>query len=248
MGPSQGGDCRNGRWLCPRIGSGKSPPRPAERGKQDRRQGLSAMVPRRSCRRSGGALSDLSPGRRLRHPAALSERSTSFRTPNWSAGGFDIYNVRDLHIVFGDTLVVSAPASRFRLFESHAFQDMFYRHFFDDGLRWITAPLPRLKGEYRHEIQRPPSALEATEDSLHQRLSHGLGQTYHYLDEDEIIFDAANIIRIGRDILFLVSSTANRKAAAWLAGVLGPDYRVHVTHTYRASHLDSTILPLRSGT
>lgn len=177
-----------------------------------------------------------------------SEQSASFCTPNWSACGFDIYNVRDLHIVFGDTLVVSAPSSRFRLFETYAFHDMFYRHFFDDGLRWIAAPLPRLKGEYIHEIQRSPSQLEATEDSLHQRLSHGLGQSYHYLDEDEIIFDAANIIRIGRDILFLVSSTANRKAAAWLANVLGPDYRVHVTHTYRASHLDSTVLPLRSGT
>jgi glycine amidinotransferase len=177
-----------------------------------------------------------------------SEKSASFQTPNWSAAGFDIYNVRDLHIVFGDTLVVSAPSSRFRLFETYAFHDMFYRHFFDDGLRWISAPLPRLKGEYIHEIQRPPSELEATEDSLHQRLSHGLGQTYHYLDEDEIIFDAANIIRVGRDILFLVSSTANRKAAAWLGNVLGADYRVHVTHTYRASHLDSTILPLRSGT
>jgi N-dimethylarginine dimethylaminohydrolase len=177
-----------------------------------------------------------------------SEKSTSFRTPNFSAAGFDIYNVRDLHIVFGDTLVVSAPSSRFRLFETYAFHYTFYRHFFDDGLRWISAPLPRLKGEYIHEIQRAPSDLEATEDSLHQRLSHGLGQTYHYLDEDEIVFDAANIIRIGRDILFLISSTANRKAATWLANVLGPDYRVHVTHTYRASHLDSTILPLRAGT
>jgi N-dimethylarginine dimethylaminohydrolase len=155
--------------------------------------------------------------------------------------------VRDLHIVFGDTLVVSAPSSRFRLFETYAFHDTFYRHFFKDGLRWISAPLPRLKSEYVHEIQRPPSDLEATEDCLHQRLSHGLSQTYHYLDEHEIIFDAANIIRVGRDVLFLVSSTANRKAATWLTNILGSDYRIHVTHTYRASHLDSTILPLCPG-
>jgi glycine amidinotransferase len=176
-----------------------------------------------------------------------SEELPSFRTPNWTATGFDIYNVRDLHIVFGDTLVVSAPSSRFRLFETYAFHEAFYRHFFEDGLRWISAPLPRLKGEYVHEIQRPPSDLEETEDCLHQRLSHGLSQTYHYLDEHEIIFDAANIIRVGRDVLFLVSSTANRKAATWLTNVLGSDYRIHVTHTYRASHLDSTILPLRPG-
>lgn len=176
-----------------------------------------------------------------------SESSSRFQTPNWTAGGFDIYNVRDNHIVFGNTLVVGATSSRSRLFESYAFHDLLYRHFFDEGFRWISAPLPKLKGEYLHEIQRPLSDLEKTEDKLHQHLSHGLNETFHYLDEDEIIFDAANIIRLGRDILFLVSSTGNRKAVKWLANALGPDYRVHETHAYRSSHLDSTILPLREG-
>ena len=176
-----------------------------------------------------------------------SETSSRFETPNWSAAGFDIYNVRDLHIVFGDTLIASAPSSRFRLFETYAFRDMFYENFFEDGFKWISAPLPKLKGEYIHEIQRPRSGLESVEDNLHQRLSHGLSEVFHYLDDDEVIFDAANIIRLGRDILFLVSSTGNRKAVKWLENVLGPDYRLHVTHAYRSSHLDSTILPLRPG-
>lgn len=170
-----------------------------------------------------------------------------FSTPNWSATGFDIYNVRDLHIVFGDTLVVSAPSSRFRLFESYAYRDLFYKNFFDEGFKWLTAPLPRLRGEYLHEVQRPLSELEATEDAMHGKLSRGLAETFHRLDNDEIIFDAANIIRVGRDILFLVSSTGNHKAAQWLTQILGSDYKVHLTHAYRSSHLDSTILPLRPG-
>lgn len=176
-----------------------------------------------------------------------SENSSHFQTPNWMAAGFDIYNVRDIHIVFGDTLVVSAPSSRFRLFESYAFHDLFYQNFFEDGFRWISAPLPKLKGKYIHEIQRPRSELETVEDHLHQRLSHGLNETFHYLDENEVIFDAANIIRLGRDVLFLVSSTGNCKAVKWLQNTLGSDYRVHITHAYRSSHLDSTILPLCPG-
>lgn len=175
------------------------------------------------------------------------ERTTCFTTPNWTAVGFDIYNVRDLQVVFGDTLVLCAPSSRFRLFESYAFHDLFYRHFFDDGFRWISAPPPRLRGEYRHEIRRRPSTLERGEETRHAELSQGLGEIFHYLDEDEIIFDAANIIRVDRDILFLVSSTGNRKAVTWLANVLGDGYRVHPTQAYRSSHLDSTILPLRPG-
>ena len=175
------------------------------------------------------------------------EDTAGFATPNWAAAGFDLYNVRDLHIVFGDTLVVSAPSSRYRLLETYAFRELFYANFFDDGFKWLSAPLPRLRGEYLHEIRRPLSELEAKEDAAHGRLSHGLTEKFHRLDNDEVIFDAANIIRVGRDILFLVSSTGNHKGAQWLAQVLGPDYKVHVTHAYRSSHLDSTILPLRPG-
>lgn len=171
-----------------------------------------------------------------------------FRTPDWAASGHDTYNVRDLHIVFGNTLVVSAPSSRFRLFETQAFQAVLYEHFFEQGFRWISAPLPRLAGQYSHEYSGSRTALEALEDRLHAQLSSGLTEVYHRLDEREVIFDAANIIRLGRDVLFLVSSTGNRRAAAWLAAALGREYRVHQTDSYRSSHLDSTIVPIREGT
>jgi N-dimethylarginine dimethylaminohydrolase len=177
-----------------------------------------------------------------------SEASPHFQTPNWAASGYDIYNVRDLHIVFGDTLIASAPSSRFRLFESYALRELFYEHFFEDGFKWISAPPPKLRGQYVHEVGQARTDLQNREDTLHKQLSHGLSEVFHYLDNDEIIFDAANIIRLGPDVLFLVSSTGNRKAVKWLAEVLGPQYRVHETHTYRSSHLDSTILPLRPGT
>ena len=80
-----------------------------------------------------------------------SEPEAGFKTPNWEAEGFDIYNVRDLHLVVGNTLIASAPSSRFRLFEQYALRDLLYEHFFDEGFRWIAAPTPRLRGEYRHD-------------------------------------------------------------------------------------------------
>ena len=176
------------------------------------------------------------------------ERTAEFTTPNWAAAGCDLYNVRDLHVVFGNTLVVSAPSSRFRQYEVLAFQELFYDNFFEQGFRWICAPMPRLKGKYLHEIKRRSTGLENTEEELHGQLSSGLQEVFHYLDDHEIMFDAANIIRADRDILFLVSCTGNLKAVQWLSQVLGPEYNVHVTHAYRSSHLDSTILPLRRGT
>jgi N-dimethylarginine dimethylaminohydrolase len=181
------------------------------------------------------------------HRPAWREARTDFRTPNWAAQGFDTYNVRDLHAVFGNTLIASASAARFRLFEHYAMQGVVYEHYLADGLRWIYAPPPRLVGTYLEAYQRPWTPLEENEDRQHSKLSGGLHETFHRLAELEILFDAANVIRLGEDILFLVSSTGNRLAGQWLQSVLGDRYRVHMTNAYRSSHLDSTILPLRPG-
>jgi hypothetical protein len=59
-----------------------------------------------------------------------SEKSPKFQTPNWQGVGYDLYNVRDLQIVFANKLVSSATSNRFRLFEQYAIQTIIYDHFF----------------------------------------------------------------------------------------------------------------------
>ena len=86
------------------------------------------------------------------------------------------------------------------------------------------------------------------EDIKHKELTGGRLEKLHKLKEDEILFEAANTVRMGKDLLYLVSSSGNYKGAKWLQSVLGNDYKVHVTDSlYRASHLDSTVLCLRPG-
>ena len=68
------------------------------------------------------------------------------------------------------------------------------------------------------------------------------------LAENEILFEAANTVRMGRDLLYLVSASGNYLGAKWLQSVLGDEYRVHTTDKiYRSSHIDSTVLALRPG-
>ena len=93
-------------------------------------------------------------------------------------------------------------------------------------------------------LQIQPTKLELQETRKHAELSGGLTEEFTRLGDSEIIFDAANIIRIGKDVLYLVSSTANLSGYKWLKRFLGAKYRVHLTNTYRSSHLDSTICPL----
>ena len=53
---------------------------------------------------------------------------------------------------------------------------------------------------------------------------------------------------MGKDLLYLVSSSGNEKGAKWLQSVLGNDYNVHITRDiYRSSHIDSTLMCLRPG-
>jgi glycine amidinotransferase/scyllo-inosamine-4-phosphate amidinotransferase 1 len=65
-------------------------------------------------------------------------------------------------------------------------------------------------------------------------------------DKDPI-FDAANICRVGNDLLYLVSNSGNRAGAQWLQSVVGSEYKVHICDMYKSTHIDSTITPLRDG-
>lgn len=68
------------------------------------------------------------------------------------------------------------------------------------------------------------------------------------LRDREPAFDAANVLKCGRDIVFQVSNTGNYRGAAWLQEHLGSEYRVHpVDDLYAFIHIDSTIVPLRPG-
>ena len=65
---------------------------------------------------------------------------------------------------------------------------------------------------------------------------------------DEPAFDAANILRLGEDLLYLVSGTGNEIGGQWLQTVLGDRYRVHFfKDVYYGSHIDSTFVALRPG-
>ena len=67
-------------------------------------------------------------------------------------------------------------------------------------------------------------------------------------DNPDIMFDAANIIKANKDILYLISSTGNVGGAKWLQEILGSDYRVHpIFNAYSGSHIDSTIVFLQDG-
>jgi N-dimethylarginine dimethylaminohydrolase len=151
-----------------------------------------------------------------------------FNTPYWYCIGEIVYNARDLNLIVGDRIIDCPSQEKYRFFENYGYYDIFDKYF-SSGSKWFAAPKPRIN-------------IENIKNVIKKKNS------YQVLLENEINFEAANVLRLGKDLLYLVSRSGNRKGAKWLQDILGNKYKVHITEgIYRSSHIDSTIMALRPG-
>ena len=182
------------------------------------------------------------------HRPEVHDISRMYSTPFWQSTGNNSYNVRDLHLVVGNTVIESPSHVRSRYFEALSLYHIWYGYF-DEGFRWICGPKPRIDQPLSVPYYRDENERTLTdEDRRFMELTGGRTEKLHRLNENEIAFEAANTVRMGRDLLYLVSSSGNYKGGKWLQSVLGDEYRVHTTEDiYRSSHIDSTVLCLRPG-
>ena len=182
------------------------------------------------------------------HRPKVHDLGRTYSTPFWQSTGNNVYNVRDLHLVVGNTVIETPSYLRSRYFEAVALYHIWY-DYFEEGFRWICGPRPRLDREVSEPYYRDEGERVLTKEDLRYiELTGGRIEKLHRLNENEIVFEAANTVRMGRDLLYLVSSSGNHKSARWLQSVLGDEYRVHTTEDiYRSSHIDSTVLCLRPG-
>lgn len=149
---------------------------------------------------------------------------TTLSTYDWETDGMYNYCPRDLLLVIGNKVIECPMTYRSRQFETRAYEDI-KRKAMTNGAVWIAAPKPTL-----------------LEDEVYIQD----GKTV--LTEEYPIFDAANVCRLGKDLLYLVSSTGNYMGAEWLQSVLGAEYTVHIIdNLYSGVHIDSTITPLKEG-
>lgn len=151
---------------------------------------------------------------------------TVFGNGMWNVSPEHVYCPRDSMVTIGNTLIEAPMVSRNRYFETFAYRDII-KEYFDSGSIWLSAPKPIL-----------------SEKSYNFSATNG----FEMLTEVEPIFDAANILRVGEDILYLVSRSGNKAGAKWLQSVLGDRYRVHLIEgAYCGTHIDTTIALVKPG-
>lgn len=186
-------------------------------------------------------------GVKVMRPTAF-DQTKMYGTPFWTSNSNNAYNARDLNLIVGNNVIESPSYLASRYYETAALYPIWYQYF-EKGFRWIAAPKPLLDYEAKLPYFRDENERVLTDEDLkHQSLTGGRLEKLHKLSEREILFEAANTLRMGKDLLYLVSSSGNQKGAKWLQSVLGDEYRVHTTSDiYRSSHIDSTCMCLRPG-
>lgn len=163
-------------------------------------------------------------GIRVRRPNPIYYTDT-IKTLDWEANHYFCYCPRDVLLAIGDTIIETPNVFRSRYFETVSYKEILL-DYMQSGSKWIAAPKPRLMDVIYNDIDTSQLALTDLEP----------------------VFDAANIIRAGRDIFYLVSDSGNEMGYLWLKTLLGEQYRVHPCRKlYSSMHIDSTISLLKPG-
>lgn len=168
-------------------------------------------------------------------------------TPDFSIGsGFGCMPPRDCLLTMGSTLLMAPMSFRSRYFEYLAFHDLAREYFESDPKCLIEqAPRPRLADEsFRMDY------VEAYEHlSDEETMARSLRKEYSTLETD-ILFDAADVMRLGKDIFVQHGLTTNLAGIRWLKRRFEPQgYRIHTLsfEDNHPIHIDATFCPLRPG-
>jgi glycine amidinotransferase len=164
----------------------------------------------------------------VRRPEPL-DHARPIVTPHWtSPGGNCQANPRDVLIVFGNEILEAPMAWRSRYFEFFAYRSL-CMEYFRQGARWTAAPKPQM-----------------TDRSYNYSFKRG---TDYVTTEFEPLFDAADMMRCGKDIFVQRSHVTNDMGIEWLRRQYGDQFTFHKVEfdDYRAIHIDATFVPLAPG-
>ncbi len=150
--------------------------------------------------------------------------AAKYSTIYWEAEGYYNYCPRDVMLVIGDQIIETPNVIRSRAQETFSYRTLLL-DYMKSGAKWYSAPKPMLLDSlYEYDPDKPTPR------------------------NDEPAFDAANILRFGEDLIYLVSATGNELGGQWLQTILGEKFRVHfLKDVYYGSHIDSTFVALRPG-
>ncbi len=171
--------------------------------------------------------------------------SQKVQTPDWEQESmFGCAPVRDILLTVGHEILEATMSYRSRWFEFICYRPLFLRYFKEDpNFRFEAAPKPRLtERSYKPDWWK-------TWNAMSEEQQYGRAENSDWiLAEEEPLFDAADVVRFGKDLIVQNSMVTNNAGIDWLRRHF-PNHRVHRVGRRELLpwHLDSTLVPLRPG-
>lgn len=165
-------------------------------------------------------------------------------TPDWQTESmFGTMPPRDVLLTVGNEMLEATMSYRCRFFEYLCYRPLLQAYYNEDpNMRHESAPKPRLTdADYRPDYLSDKIGVE-------KRLEW-TADKFFVTTEEEPLFDAADVLRFGRDLVVQHGFTTNLKGIDWLRRHY-PDHRVHAVNfpgDPYPIHIDATFTPLRPG-
>jgi glycine amidinotransferase len=181
----------------------------------------------------------ISQGIVVRRPLEMTG-SPSIASPYWSSGMNPALNVRDQALILGDEIIETPPQIRSRYFENDLLKPTFYRYF-EQGAKWTVMPRPIMTDR--------SFDLSYVSQTSNLRWDDILSQAQSPYDVGfEMMIDAAQCLRFGRDVIVNVANENHELSVRWLERHTQGRFRFHRLTRMADNHIDSIVLPLRPGT
>jgi glycine amidinotransferase len=183
-------------------------------------------------------------GIRVDRPTPI-DFSQRVQTPDWVQDSmFGCMPPRDLLLTVGNEILEATMSYRSRWFEYLCYRPLLEQYFREDpNFRFSAAPKPRLTEEtYQRDWWKNWNAM--SEEQKWQKAE----ESDWIPTEKEPLFDAADVVRCGKDLFVQKSMVTNDAGIDWLRRHY-PDHRVHKVRYREITpwHMDSTLIPLRPG-
>jgi glycine amidinotransferase len=170
---------------------------------------------------------------RVFRPMPLNE-SIDFKTPYWQSTCIPALNIRDMAGIFGNEIIETAPQIRSRYFENDLLKQVFY-NYFKAGSKWTAMPKPIMTDcSFDLSYMRQSGQDMIATEKIYKQEPSEFDIGY------EMMFDAAQCIRFGKDILVNVATENHELGLQWLEQHLS-DFRFHRIYRMTDSHIDSIV-------
>ncbi|MFF3149611.1 glycine amidinotransferase, partial [Streptomyces sp. NPDC057927] len=164
------------------------------------------------------------------------EQSMEVRTPAWPAAVVPPLNIRDNTLILGDEIIETPPQVRSRYFETQFLTPVF-ADYFRQGARWTVMPRPLMTDDSFDPSYVKGGPVEFIPNPQPSAYDVGF----------EMMFEGAQCVRFGKDLLVNIATANHALACDWLERHLEGRIRVHRVHKLADGHIDSMVLALRPG-